>query len=173
MQYPSSSVLNSHGAGIVFKSLKGVFFTMTIAILANDARKELMADFCNAYSGILSKHNLVATASTGNVVHKATGLIIRKLLAGNLGGTQQVAQMITYGEVDMVLLFNDYTCRGVAADLRDAEVRNIIRLCDMYTVPIATNIASAELLVRGLGRGDLDWREIDMQETEGKAPQVV
>ncbi len=139
---------------------------MTIAILANDARKELMADFCNAYSGILSKYNIVATASTGNVVEKATGLNIRKLLAGNLGGTQQIAQMITYGEIDMVLLFNDYNSHDSASHLRSAEVRNILRLCDMYTVPIATNIASAELLVRGLGRGDLDWREIEMQDTD-------
>ncbi len=142
---------------------------MTIAILANDARKELMADFCNAYSGILSKHKIVATASTGNVVEKATGLRIRKLLAGNLGGTQQIAQMIAYGEVDMVLLFNDYNSHNTASHLRSTEVRNILRLCDMYTVPIATNIASAELLVRGLGRGDLDWREIKMQDDEDDA----
>jgi methylglyoxal synthase len=139
---------------------------MTIAILANDSRKDLMADFCNAYSGILSKHNIVATASTGNVVEKATGLKIRKLLAGNLGGTQQVAQMIAYGEVDMVLFFNNYADQGhdAAHRLRSSEMNNILRLCDMYTVPLATNIAAAELLVRGLGRGDLDWREIELHE---------
>jgi methylglyoxal synthase len=139
---------------------------MTIAILANDTRKDLMADFCNAYSGILSKHSIVATASTGNVVEKATGLQIRKLLAGNLGGIQQVAQMIAYGEVDMVLLFNNYNDRAVDSRhyLRYSEINNILRLCDMYTVPVATNIASAELLIRGLGRGDLDWREAELSQ---------
>lgn len=132
---------------------------MTIALLAHDSKKELMADFCNAYSGILTHHKLVATAATGNLVRESTGLKVRTVLAGTLGGTQQIASMIACGEVDLVLFFNDYNIKA-----RQAESHNIMRLCDMYMVPVATNIASAEVLVRGLGRGDLDWRNIPLKD---------
>ncbi len=128
---------------------------MTIALLAHDSKKDLMADLCNAYSGILTHYNIVATASTGNVVREATGLSIRTVLAGKLGGTQQIASMIACGEIDVVLLFNSYDSRDRATDYY-----NLLRLCDMYTVPVATNIASAEVLICALGRGDLDWREV-------------
>ena len=132
---------------------------MTIALLAHDSKKELMADFCNAYSGILTHYNIIATASTGNVVRESTGLKLRTVLPGNLGGSQQIASLIACGEVDLVILFNSYSSKA-----REAEYYNILRLCDMYTVPVATNIASAEVLVRALGRGDLDWRNIEMED---------
>jgi methylglyoxal synthase len=135
---------------------------MTIALLAHDAKKELMADFCTAYSGILNRHHIIATATTANVVRDATGLTIQSLLSGNLGGSQQVCSLIACGEVDMVILFSDPS----ASRLHNPDYHNIIRLCDMYTVPVATNIASAELLIRGLGRGDLDWREIGIHPDE-------
>ncbi|MCD8143794.1 MAG: methylglyoxal synthase [Oscillospiraceae bacterium] len=128
---------------------------MTIAFLAHDSKKELMADFCNAYSGILTHYNLIATASTGNVVRESTGLNVRTVL----DGSQQIASLIACGEIDLVLMFNSYNSKA-----REAEYYNILRLCDMYTVPVATNIASAEVLVRALGRGDLDWRNIEMDE---------
>ncbi len=127
---------------------------MTIALLAHDSKKDLMADFCNAYSGILTRYNIVATASTGNIVRETTGLKLRTVLAGKLGGTQQIGSLIACGEVDAVLMFNSYD----PVD-RPAEYNNVLRLCDMYTVPAATNIASAEILVQALARGDLDWRE--------------
>lgn len=114
-----------------------------------------MADFCNAYSGILTHYNLIATASTGNVVRESTGLNVRTVL----DGSQQIASLIACGEIDLVLMFNSYNSKA-----REAEYYNILRLCDMYTVPVATNIASAEVLVRALGRGDLDWRNIEMDE---------
>lgn len=140
---------------------------MTIALLAHDSKKELMADFCNAYSGILTHHNIIATASTGNVVRESTGLNIRTVLAGNLGGSQQIASLISCGEIDLVLMFNSYNSKA-----REAEYYNILRLCDMYTVPVATNIASAEVLVRALGEGALDYRNIEMEEDTRKVAQA-
>ena len=112
---------------------------MNIALLSHDRKKELMVQFCIAYSGILSKHHICATATTGRVVMEATGLPITLYLSHAHGGSQQVGARIAYNEMDEDL---DY----------------ITRLCDQYSVPYATNVASAEMLIMGLARGDLEWR---------------
>ena len=129
---------------------------MEIAIIADDKKKELMAQFCIAYCGILSRHNLCATNSTGNFISDATGLKIERLLSGDYGGIQQISSRISYDEIDLLLFFRD-TAPNVAS--REME-NNILRLCDIHNIPVATNIATAEILVRALDRGDLDWREI-------------
>lgn len=129
---------------------------MEIALIAHDTKKELMTQFCIAYCGILSKHNICATATTGKYVVDATGLNISRLLAGEQGGEQQIASRISYNEIDVLLYF-----RSTSPDYGRSEVEyNLMRLCDVHNVPIATNIATAEVLICALERGDLDWREI-------------
>ncbi len=129
---------------------------MTIALIAHDAKKELMVQFCIAYCGILSRYNLVATGSTGKTVEEATGLNIVKFLSGSQGGAQQIAARIGCDEIDLLLLFRDPL--GAKPDEPDEQV--LLRLCDVHNIPVATNIATAEMLIHSLDRGDLDWREI-------------
>ena len=129
---------------------------MNIALIAHDVKKELIVRFCIAYCGILSKHRLCATASTGKMVSDATGLDVIKFLTGSQGGYQQIASRISYDEIDMVVFFRDSVH---PENISDAE-NDLIRLCDVHTVPLATNIATAEVLIHGLERGDLDWREV-------------
>ena len=129
---------------------------MDIALIADDTKKELMTQFCIAYCGILSKHNICATSITGKYVQEATGLEIEKLLPGSHGGAQQIASRISYNEIDVLLYF-----RSTAPDRTVDENENaLLRMCDMHNVPVATNIATAEVLIHGLERGDLDWRNI-------------
>ena len=127
---------------------------MNIALIAHDAKKELMVQFCIAYCGILSRHTLCATGTTGNLVAEATGLKITRFLSGEQGGDQQIASRIGCNEVDMVLFFRD----PLTAKPNEPNDMNILRLCDMHNIPIATNIATGEVLIHGLDRGDLDWR---------------
>ena len=130
---------------------------MRIALIAHDSRKELMTQFCTAYIRILSQNELVATGVTGKVVHDATGLPVRCLYPGGRGGAEQISSMIACGEVDMLLFFRD----PVSARPDEPNAVNLLRLCDMHTIPVATNIATAEVLIHGLERGDLAW--IDLQ----------
>ncbi len=129
---------------------------MEIAIIADDKKKELMTQFCIAYCGILSRHTLCATNSTGNYISEATGLKIEKLLSGDYGGAQQISSRIAYDEIDLLLFFRDTSPNVGTKDIEN----NILRLCDIHNVPVATNIATAEILVRALEKGDLDWRDI-------------
>lgn len=129
---------------------------MNIAIIAHDKKKELMIQFCIAYSGILSRHNLCATGTTGKLVQEATGLEIHKFLSGPQGGDQQIGARIAYNEIDLVLFFRD----PLTAQQYEPDMLSIVKLCDMHNVPVATNVATAEVLIHGLERGDLDWRDI-------------
>lgn len=130
---------------------------MNITLMAHDKKKELMVQFCTAYKSILSKHNLSATATTGRLVAEATGLPITLFLSHSQGGHQQVNARIAYNEIDLVLLFAD---PNNSDPWEDQQIVQTIHLCDMHNVPIATNLASAEMLILGLQRGDLDWREM-------------
>ena len=128
---------------------------MQIAIIADDSKKELMAQFCIAYCGILCHHHLSATGVTGKYIAEATGLDIEMLMSGEDGGSEQIISRIACDEVDIVFFF-----RAPEPEIYARENGNtILRLCDMHTVPIATNIATAEVLVMALDRGDLNWRE--------------
>ena len=128
---------------------------MTIAILAHDSRKELALQFCTAYSAILSKNTVIATDTTGRMLAQTTGLPVHCYLSGKLGGVQQITSRVACDEVDLVLFFRD----PLKADASSITEQNLLRLCDMHGVPIATNIATAEVLLRGLDQGDLDYRE--------------
>ena len=129
---------------------------MEIGIIAHDLKKELMAQFCIAYCGILSKHNLCATGSTASYISEATGLEIENLLAGTHGGEQQMASRIAYNEIDALLFFRNTKQNS---GFEDSEYE-ILRMCDLYNIPVATNIATAEVLVRAIDNGDLDWRDL-------------
>ncbi len=129
---------------------------MNIALIAHDEKKELMVQFCIAYCGVLSRNTLCATGTTGKIVSEATGLTIQKFLAGSQGGGQQIAARIACNEVDMLLFFRD----SLNPKPNEQNDMNLLRLCDMHNIPVATNIATAEVLIHGLERGDLDWRNI-------------
>lgn len=126
---------------------------MDIAIIADDKKKELMTQFCIAYCGILSHHRLYATQVTGKYIADATGLDIEFLMAGE-GGSEQIASRIAYDEIDVLFYFRDPERIGSETEA------NLLRLCDMHNVPVATNIATGEVLVMALDSGALDWREI-------------
>jgi len=128
---------------------------MNIALIAHNNRKELMVQFCTAYCGILAKHTLCATATTGQMVDEATGLTIHRFMSFYHGGGQQIGARIAYNELDMVLCFDDPNTKEPSPD-----IIYISRLCDKNNIPYASNIATAEMLVLGLARGDLDWREV-------------
>ena len=128
---------------------------MNIALIAHNNRKELMVQFCTAYCGILAKHTLCATATTGQMVAEATGLTIHRFMSFYHGGGQQIGARIAYNELDMVLCFDDPNPKEPSPD-----IIYISRLCDKNNIPYASNIATAEMLVLGLARGDLDWREV-------------
>lgn len=128
---------------------------MNIALMSHDHKKELMVQFCIAYCGVLSKHTVCATNTTGRLVAEATGLPVRLFLSHAHGGSQQIGARIAYNEFDLVLFFNDPSNEKMAS-----EISYISRLCDQNNVPFASNIATAEMLVLGLARGDLDWRMI-------------
>lgn len=130
---------------------------MNITLMAHDKKKELMVQFCTAYKSVLSKHNLSATATTGRLVAEATGLPVTLYLSHNQGGHQQVDARIAYNEIDLVLLFTD---PNNSDSWEDQQVVQTLHLCDAHNVPMATNLATAEMLILGLQRGDLDWREM-------------
>ncbi|MDD6220083.1 MAG: methylglyoxal synthase [Clostridia bacterium] len=129
---------------------------MNIALMAHDSKKELMTQFCIAYCGILSRHSLCATGTTGKLVSEATGLTIQRFLSGPQGGDQQIASRIACDEIDLLLMFRDPS-NPKPHEPNDA---NLLRLCDVHNIPVATNIATAEALIHSLARGDLDWRDI-------------
>ena len=133
---------------------------MNIALMSHDKKKELMVQFCIAYCGILSKHTVCATNTTGKLVAEATGLPVNLFLSHAHGGIQQIGASIAYNEIDMVLFFTDPQSNDL-----DADLRYITRLCDQYNIPFATNLATAEMLILGLQRGDLDWRDIVRPKT--------
>ncbi len=129
---------------------------MHIAIIADDTKKELMTEFCIAYCGILSKHSICATGITAKFISEATGLTIEKMLPGSQGGAEQITARIAYNEIDLLIFFRSTTDR----ETYHKTERDLLLMCDTYNIPVATNIATAEILVRAIERGDLDWREI-------------
>jgi methylglyoxal synthase len=129
---------------------------MNIALIAHDAKKKLMQNFCIAYRGILSKHNLYATGTTGRLIEEVTNLNVHKLLAGHLGGMQQIGASIEQDEIDLVIFLRD----PLNPKVHEPDVNKVIRLCDMHNIPLASNLATAELLIKSLDRGDFEWRDI-------------
>ena len=127
---------------------------MDIAIIAENNKKELMAQFCIAYKVILAQHRLHATHTTGKYISDATGLEIETFLPGT-SGTEQIAAKVAYNEIDIVFFFRS---TDPSDEVSEAE-NNLMRLCDVHSIPLATNIATAEALVTALEQGTLNWRE--------------
>lgn len=129
---------------------------MNIGLIAHDSKKALMQNFCIAYKGILSKHKLFATGTTGRLVEEVTNLTIHKYLAGHLGGMQQLGSQIAQNDIDALIFLRD----PMQPKAHEPNVNDVVRLCDTHNIPMATNLATAELIVLALDRGDLDWREM-------------
>ena len=128
---------------------------MSIGLVAHDTKKLLMQNFCIAYRGILSKNTLYSTGTTGRLVEEVTNLSIHKFLAGHLGGAQQLGAQIEHNNIDLMIFLRDpYSPKS-----SEPDAGQIVALCDMHNIPIATNLATAELLIKALDRGDLEWRE--------------
>lgn len=129
---------------------------MNIGLIAHDSKKKLMQNFCIAYRAILSKNSLYATGTTGRLIEEVTNLNVHKYLAGQLGGEQQLGAQIEHNQIDLVIFLRD----PLSPKSHEPDVNNVFRLCDMNNIPLATNVATAELLIKSLDRGDLEWREI-------------
>lgn len=129
---------------------------MNIGLIAHDAKKVLMQNFCIAYRGILVKNELFATATTGRLIEEATNLPVHKFLAGHLGGEQQLGAQIESNELDLLIFLRD----PLTPNPHEPQLVNVVTLCDSHNIPYATNLATAELLIKSLDRGDLDWREL-------------
>ncbi len=129
---------------------------MNIGLIAHESKKKLMQNFCIAYRGILGKNTLYATGTTGRLIEEVTNLNVHKYLSGHLGGVQQMSADIESNLIDLVIFLSD----PMSLNSRDMAISNILMRCDIHNIPIATNLATAEILVLALDRGDLDWREM-------------
>ena len=129
---------------------------MNIGLIADDSKKKLMQNFCIAYRGILCKNDLFTTGTTGKLIEAVANLTVHKHLSGHLGGIQQMGAQIENNLIDLVIFLRD----PMAPKFHETENKNVFRLCDIHNIPLATNLATAELLIKSLDRGDLEWREI-------------
>lgn len=129
---------------------------MNIALIAHDKKKEDMVNFCVAYRNILAKHELCATGTTGRLIAEATGLDVHRFRSGPLGGDQQIGAIVAYNFIDLVIFMRD----PLTAQPHEPDINALLRLCDVHNIPLATNMATAEVMVKALERGDLDWRII-------------
>ena len=127
---------------------------MKIALSAHDRKKDDLIQFVTAYQAILAEHELCATGTTGQLIIDETGLAVFRFLSGPLGGDQQIGAMIAYNEMDMIIFFRD----PLTAQPHEPDVTALIRLCDVYQIPLATNMGTAEVLLKGLQEGFIDWR---------------
>src|SRR5690625_5117231 len=129
---------------------------MKIALIANDKKKSDMIEFTIAYEHVLRHHTIFATGTTGKIIEEATKLSIHKFQSGPLGGDQQIGSLVANNEMDMIMFFRD----PLTAQPHEPDVSALMRLCDVHLIPLATNIAAAEIMIHGLERGDFTWREI-------------
>ena len=136
---------------------------MKIALIAHDKKKNDMVQFVTAYQEVLKDHELFATGTTGFRIQEATGLDVHRFQSGPLGGDQEIGAMVANNKMDMVLFFRD----PLTAQPHEPDVTALIRLCDVYAIPLATNMGTAEVLIHGLRRGDLKWRTIVHEEQKG------
>lgn len=130
---------------------------MKIALIAHDRKKDNLIQFAIAYRDILKEHDLYATGTTGTMIEAETGLPITKFRSGPLGGDQQIGAMIANNDMDMVFFFRD----PLTAQPHEPDVMALVRLCDLYHIPLATNMGTAEILLKGLQEGFVDWRILE------------
>lgn len=127
-----------------------------VALIAHDKKKNDMVNLAIAYTEILKKHTLYATGTTGKLVAEATGLSVHRFLSGPLGGDQQIGSMIAGNEMDLVIFLRD----PLTSQPHEPDISALLRLCDVHNIPLATNMASGEVMLKAIDRGDLDWRLI-------------
>ena len=128
---------------------------MKIGFIAHDAKKRLMQDFCVAYKSILEKHELYATGVTGRLIEEATGLKVHKFISGSVGGIEQFCAQIDDNDLDLVIFLRD----PLHQKSHEPTISSIVGSCDMHNIPFATNLASAEIMILALDRGDFEFRE--------------
>lgn len=136
---------------------------MKIALIAHDKKKNDIIQFTQAYKYSLEKHELYATGTTGMKISENTGLSLHRFQSGPLGGDQQIGSMVAENNMDMIIFFRD----PLTAQPHEPDITALLRLCDVYNIPLATNMGTAEVLIHALERGDLKWREI-IHDNEGK-----
>ena len=124
---------------------------MNIALIAHDEMKNTMVGFCIGYESILCNYGLYATGTTGKRIEDETKLKIKRLASGPLGGDQQIGSLVVSQDIDLVIFLRD----PMTAQAHEPDIQALIRLCDVYHVPIATNLASAEIFIKALDRGEL------------------
>lgn len=129
---------------------------MNIALIAHDRKKDEMVNFAIAYEPLLQKQTLYATGTTGLRIMEQTELKVHRKMSGPLGGDQQIGSMVAQNELDLVIFFRD----PLTAQPHEPDILALLRLCDVYGIPLATNVASAEIMIRALDRGELNWREV-------------
>ena len=156
----TTGLMPNTGLPLPFVSRKNInnrgSYNMNIGLIAHDSKKKLMQNFCIAYRGILCKNELYATGTTGRLIEEVTNLNVHKYLAGHLGGAQQLGAQIEHNEIDLVIFLRD----PLTPKSHEPDVNSVVRLCDVHNIPLATNLATAELLIKSLDRGDLEWREM-------------
>lgn len=129
---------------------------MNIALVAHDNKKKDMVNFTIAYKEILREHKLFATGTTGKRIMEATGLEVKRFLSGPLGGDQQIGAMIADNNMDIVIFMRD----PLTAQPHEPDILALMRLCDVHGIPLATNLGTAEVIIKALSRGDISWRNI-------------
>lgn len=129
---------------------------MKVAFVAHDRKKAEMVQFVVAYQSLFEGHSLFATGTTGKCIMENTTLDIVRFMSGPLGGDQQIGSLVAQNELDLLIFFRD----PLVSQPHEPDITALLRLCDVYGIPVATNMATAELLVRALERGDFSWRDI-------------
>lgn len=135
---------------------------MNIALIAHDKKKNDIIEFSIAYEHVLKGHNLFATGTTGSKIMEATNLSIFRFQSGPFGGDQEIGSLIAKNQMDLVLFFRD----PLTAQPHEPDITALVRLCDVYNIPLATNLGTAEILIKGLERGDFGWREVVAKRKE-------
>ncbi|WP_394579664.1 methylglyoxal synthase [Cytobacillus firmus] len=139
---------------------------MNIALIAHDKKKDDIVRFAIAYKSILAEHTLYATGTTGSRIMKESGLSIHRFQSGPLGGDQEIGALIANNKMDVIFFFRD----PLTVQPHEPDVSALVRLCDVYAVPLATNMGTAEIIIKGLERNDLSWRNIVSEKGDMNEP---
>src|SRR5699024_11607948 len=140
---------------------------MNIALIAHDKKKQTMIDFTIAYKNTLKNHVLFATGTTGTLIEESTSLSIKKFQSGPIGGDQQIGALVADNKIDVVIFFRD----PLTAQPHEPDVSALMRLCYVHLIPLATNIAAAEIMIQALIQGDMSWREVVNAQRKRDAKQ--
>lgn len=124
---------------------------MKIALIAHDKKKAVITELAVKYKDVLAKHELIATGTTGTLIMGETGLNIKRMKSGPLGGDQQIGSMIAEGKLDLVIFLRD----PLTAQPHEPDVSALLRLCDVQEIPLATNARSAEIMLKALEKEEI------------------